>query len=82
MKNCLKLLSCLSAFALFSAVIAGCGPQNSTNGKDNINLTDFPLYNEEYETMVYAQSEYEKRISQPYWLGNMIYNELTPAHFV
>ncbi len=77
MKNCLKLLSCLSAFALFSAVIAGCGPQNSTNGKDNINLTDFPLYNEEYETMVYAQSEYEKRISQPYWLGNMIYNELT-----
>lgn len=27
--------------------------------------------------MTYTQAEYEEKMSQPYWLGNVIYNELT-----
>lgn len=50
---------------------------NEPGGEEEINLADFPLYNEEYETMTYTQAEYEEKMSQPYWLGNVIYNELT-----
>ena len=79
MKKRFKILSCLFALVLTGAVFAGCQPQEPSGGDggDEINLADFPLYNEEYETMSYSQDDYEEKMSQPYWLGNVIYNELT-----
>lgn len=79
MKRRFRILAMLFTFALCGAVLAGCGgnpPGKQPSGNDEIDMNDFPLYNEQYDTMSYSKEEYEAKMTQPYWLGNVIYNEL------
>ena len=78
MKKLFRIFALLFAFVLAGAALAGCrqGQGKDPGGNEPIDMNDFPLYNEEYAAMDYTQEEYEQKMSQPYWLGNVIYNEL------
>ena len=54
----------------------GGGDENPGGGDEELDMSKYPLYNEKYETMTYDAEEYASKLSQPYWLGNVIYNEL------
>ena len=80
MKRLLRVFALMLAFVCVASVFVGCKDSEPAGGDGNngeIDLQDFPLYNEGYETMTYSKEEYESAMSQPYWLGNVIYNELT-----
>ena len=53
---------------------AGCGGGNNTPKEPDFSA--FPLYNADYASLEYSAGNYAKSISQPYWLGNVIYNEI------
>lgn len=64
-----------AALALSATVLlAGCGGGVDPNKKPD--LSAFPLYNENYDALEYSADDYAKSISAPYWLGNVIYNEI------
>ena len=77
MKRWIRFLACTLSFAAAAAFFGGCAGGNDP-GKDDgkLDMSKFPLYNEEYETMSYTKEDYENKMSQPYWLGNVMYNEL------
>lgn len=54
-------------------------PSQSTSQSDKgeIDMKKFPLYNKDYENLVYDKDEYEAAMTTPYWKGNVIYNELS-----
>lgn len=73
MKHWMRIASCVLACALGGALLAGCTDEQE---EEELDLSNFPFYTEEYETMTYNGDEYERQMSQPYWLGNIIYNEI------
>lgn len=81
MKRWIRLLALTLSFATAAVLFAGCtgGKDPGTDsGKDDgkLDISKFPFYSEEYETMTYKEEDYESKMSQPYWFGNVIYNEL------
>ena len=59
-----------------SSVGGGEGTSESTGG-GSIDISDFPLYEEDYDSIMYTEEEYKEKMSRPYWYGNIMYNELT-----
>ena len=59
-----------------SSVGGGEGTSESTGG-GSIDISDFPLYEEDYDSIMYTDEEYKEKMSRPYWYGNIMYNELT-----
>lgn len=58
-------------------LLTGCGGGGNTDTPPKEpDMSAFPLYNENYATLSYSADDYAKKISQPYWLGNVIYNEI------
>lgn len=65
----IALAICLTtAFSFF-----GC----QEPGEEPFHAADYPFYVEDYAALTYEQTAYEEAMSRPYWLGNVIYNELT-----
>ena len=74
----LRFLAGAASVLLSAAMCFGCQSADSSDSEGKkINLADYPFYNKEYETLMYDDAEYKKEMSRPYWLGNVIYNELT-----
>ena len=76
---------CRWVIALTVAVLllfSGCGggspsdPPSPPPGPEEPNMADYPLYEENYASLAYSADDYKKKMSQPYWLGNVIYNEI------
>ncbi len=66
----------ITAIALAATLLlTGCGGKDSPApaGPD---LSAFPLYDPDYASRTYVADEYAQRITQPFWLGNVIYNEI------
>lgn len=61
------LLSC------FSCAGGNSNPVEPEDPKDKVDLTKFPNYVEDYEKVSYTFTD--KEISNPFWKGNIIYNE-------
>lgn len=64
-------------FAILSILLAGCfaaGCAGSPeNGKDKFDVTKLPYYEEDAMEKEYSYTDAQR--IQPYWLGNIIYNE-------
>lgn len=74
MKRLTRIFALLISLALCAAFPAACG-SDSDPGKTD--LSDFPLYEENFQTMKYSEEAYKEHMSAPYWKGNVMYNELT-----
>lgn len=79
----LRIAACAFVAVLAASAMAGCGGGGGSSGNSASgggatppNPDDYPLYEEDYQSMTYTQDEYEEKMSQPYWYGNVIYNEL------
>ena len=63
-----------AAVGVLGASCDGSGKDGGDGGKTDLSL--FPLYNADYQTLTYSQESYESAMTQPYWLGNVMYNEI------
>lgn len=87
MKLFKKLLCLMMAGSMLAAAACSGGGGNSTSSTDSgkqsqsekgeIDMKNFPLYNEDYNDLVYNETDYKNAMSAPYWKGNVIYNELS-----
>lgn len=78
-KKLIRIFACMLAFAAVCVLGAGCArePIQSDDGdKTKPNIADFPFYNADYMSLQYVKETYESSMTKPYWLGNVIYNEL------
>lgn len=67
----------IAAVTLSATVLmAGCGGGGGSDTGKEPDLSKFPLYNENYAALEYGADDYAKNLSAPYWLGNVIYNEI------
>ena len=73
-----KIIYFLAPICLFSCFSCGSKKESepispSTSDSEEIDLSKFPNYIEDYESLTYSFDEEE--LSNPYWKGNVIYNE-------
>lgn len=68
MKKIIKITSLLLIIMVAFSVFFACDSKG-----EEIDLSKYPFYEESYENMLYSFGESEK--IQPYWKGNVIYNE-------
>lgn len=71
-----KIFTALALAAAFLITGCGGGGENGGTTPKGPNMADFPLYDENYATLTYSAEDYAQKISQPYWLGNVVYNEI------
>lgn len=77
-KKLIRTFACVLAFAAVCVLGAGCAREpKPDDGNKEPNIADFPLYNADYMSLEYVKETYESSMTQPYWLGNVIYNELS-----
>lgn len=62
--------------AAFTMSLCGCGTTPSDGGNTPNKPSDYPLYVENYNGLTYSADDYAQKIAQPYWLGNVMYNEI------
>lgn len=65
----------IAVVLLFSAGCGGGG--GGDDKKKGINMANFPLYVEDVSTVEYSEANFAEKRSQPYWYGNVMYNELS-----
>ena len=68
----------IAAFTVLAVLLfsAGCGGGKNGGKKEEINMADFPLYVEDTSAIEYSEEAFNKKRSQPYWYGNVMYNEI------
>ena len=83
-----RAVASLLVLASLSLPLAGCDrgakdpggkdPDDQGGGGTNkpVDPKDLPFYIEDYGNMQYTTEDYENSMTKPYWLGNVIYNEL------
>ncbi len=74
-KNWLKPIAFAVCLTVFLTAFFSFGCQKEE--EPSFNAADYPFYTEDYTSLTYGQTAYEAAMAQPYWLGNVMYNELT-----
>ncbi len=73
MKKLTWMISILCALALLAGCTGGPDSSHESSGGDPFDPTELPFYVEDTENLTYAYGDRE--MLQPYWMGNVIYNE-------
>ena len=58
---------------LLTPFIVACGNVDGTSSSEGIDLSKFPLYTEDVNSIEYNFND--EAVSNPFWKGNVIYNE-------